>query len=199
MILNLLLQDSKGVVDRGAVKGHTHTQGGRDGTLNVADFQEHASRLGPYGSWPFMDRRHLPDRRLSKTNLFSVQLLRGRRAVGRRKGETRNLYVDRFQTGEVALVVVILALNIVDAYLTLNYLAKGGSEANPVARFFLEQGTHWFIFSKAFVVALCLVFLLVHKNFRYVRQGIHVLLYAYLGLLLYHIYLQLLVPPRALM
>ena len=146
--------------------------------------------LGPYGTWPYVERRVQPDRRLFGTRLFSRYLLQGNRVGGRRAGENRNLYVDRFHPGDLMLTGGILILNILDAWFTLNYLGKGGSEANPIARFLMEQGTGWFVFSKAVVVALCVLFLMMHKTFHLVRPALWTLLGFYSLLLAYHLYLQ---------
>jgi len=152
--------------------------------------QMDAAGLGPYGTWPYVDRRVQPDRRLMGTRLFSRYLLQGKRVGGRRAGENRNLYVDRFHPGDLLLTGGILVLNILDAWFTLNYLGKGGSEANPIARFLMEQGSGWFVFSKAVVVALCVLFLMMHKTFHLVRPALWTLLGFYTLLLGYHIYLQ---------
>lgn len=151
--------------------------------------------LGPYGTWPYVERRVQTDRRLSGTRLFSRYMLTGHRLSGRRTGETHNLYVDRYRPGDLALAGSILVLNILDAWFTLSYLGKGGSEANPIARFLMEQGTGWFVFSKAIVVALCVLFLMMHKTFHCVRPALWALFGFYSLLLVYHIFLQLTVPP----
>ncbi|MAB88984.1 MAG: hypothetical protein CMJ90_05955 [Planctomycetes bacterium] len=159
---------------------------------------EHPSsrgRLGPYATWPYSERRVHEDRRLSGTRLFSRYMLRGGRLRGRRQGETQNVYVDRYRSGDLALAGAILVLNIFDAGFTLDYLGKGGTEANPIARFLMEQGTGWFVFSKAVVVALCVLFLMMHKTFHFVRPALWALFGFYSCLLVYHIFLQLTVSP----
>ena len=157
-------------------------------------FETSREGLGPYGTWPYVERRTQPDRRLTNTRLFSRYMLRGQRASGRRAGEQRNHYVDRYHPADLALSGAILVLNILDAWFTLNYLGKGGSEANPIARFLMEQGTGWFVFSKAVVVALCILFLMMHKTFQFVRPALWALFGFYALLLVYHLYLQVTVP-----
>jgi len=153
-------------------------------------FQTPGEELGPYGTWPYLERRSDIDRRLSRTRLFSRYMLRGTRVSGRRLGELHNHYVDRYHPADLALSGAILVLNILDAWFTLSYLGKGGSEANPIARFLMEQGTGWFIFSKAVVVALCILFLMMHKTFHFVRPALWALFGFYALLLVYHLYLQ---------
>jgi hypothetical protein len=87
-------------------------------------------------------------------------------------------------------VVVVLVLNILDAWLTLLYLGYGGTEANPVARKLLEWGTQWFLGAKSLLVTGCLLFLAIHKTFRWVRPALRVLIWFYGGLLVYHLCLQ---------
>jgi Domain of unknown function (DUF5658) len=148
-------------------------------------------RMGPYASWPYVDRRHGPDRRTRGTKLWSRFLLwGGSRLAGRRKGERDNIYVDRYERRDLMGVVVILVLNILDAWLTLLYLGYGGSEANPIARKLLEWGTEWFLGAKSLLVTACLLFLAVHKTFRCVRPALRVLTWFYGGLLGYHLVLQ---------
>lgn len=144
-------------------------------------------RLGPYSCWPFVDRRSGRDRRAGGTKLLSRFSWLGQRVAGRRQGELSSHYVDRYLPGDVALAVGILALNILDAWFTLVYLDKGGSEANPVAQFLLDQG--WFIFSKAVIVGLCVLFLTIHKTFPLVRPALVFLLVFYSLLFAYHLYL----------
>lgn len=155
-------------------------------------------RLGPYGTWPYVERRRGTDRRAEKTRPFGRFFLRGLRARGRRRGESENLYVDRYERRDLWLAVSILGLNVLDAGFTLAYLDGDSSrEANPIARFLIDQGFGWFIFSKAFVVGLCLFFLTVHKTFRWVRPAMVLLCFFYSVLLLYHLYLQWLVKAHS--
>lgn len=166
-----------------------------DTTPPASLFEPPREQLGPYGTWPYLERRTQVDRRLTNTRLFSRYMLRGKRIAGRREGETHNHYVDRYHPGDLVLSGAILVLNILDAWFTLNYLGKGGSEANPIARFLMEQGTGWFVFSKAVVVALCILFLMMHKTFHFVRPALWALFGFYALLLVYHLYLQVTVPP----
>ena len=88
------------------------------------------------------------------------------------------------------MVLAILVLNILDALFTLDYISKGGSEANPLADSLLQRGDAYFIYAKCLLVAVCLVFLLLHKTFRFVSWALCFLVGFYGILLVYHIYLQ---------
>jgi hypothetical protein len=147
--------------------------------------------LGPYGCWPYAEHRAAKDRRLRSTPLLTrFALWGGARIAGRRRGERDNVYVDRYATRDLRGVVVILILNILDAWLTLVYIGYGGSEANPVARTLLDWGTPWFLGAKSLLVTCCLLFLAVHKTFRCVRPALRLLTWFYGCLLVYHLVLQ---------
>jgi hypothetical protein len=150
------------------------------------------TRMGPYACWPYVERREGGDRRLKATPAVSRFALfgLGRRAAGRRRGERDNIYVDRYERRDLWGVVVVLVLNILDAWLTLLYLGYGGTEANPLARKLLEWGTSWFLGAKSLLVTACLLFLAIHKTFRCVRPAIALLIWFYGGLLAYHLWLQ---------
>jgi hypothetical protein len=146
--------------------------------------------LGPYGVWPFHDRRVRPDRRGRPTPIEARFWLAGRRQRGRRRGERDNIYVDRYEVRDVGLAAAVLVLNVLDAFLTVVYLSYGGAEANPVAAWLLECGVGWFLAAKSLAVSVCLLFLILHKNFRFVRPALRLLLFFYAVLLVYHMYLQ---------
>jgi len=143
-----------------------------------------------FESWPYVDRRLATDRREQPTGFWDSLISRGSRRAGRRRGERDNIYVDVYGGRDVALVLGVLFLNILDAWLTLDYTAKGGAEANPVANRLLELGNDYFVYAKCVLVGLCLTFLLVHKTFRYVRLAIRFMLLFYGALLVYHLFLQ---------
>jgi len=133
--------------------------------------------------------RRTSDRRSRGTGPFGA--LRGwqRRRRGRRT-EDRNFYVDVFSRRDVALLCLIFGLNLLDAGFTLLYLSQGGSEGNPAMAHLLDISPTVFLLQKCFVVGLWLVFLIVHKNFRFARIGLRMLLGLYLGVFVYHLVLQ---------
>ena len=149
-----------------------------------------AESANPFLTWPYVDRRGSADRRNRPTSLWESFVRRGRRARGRRSGEDSNIYVDVYGRREILLILLILILNILDAYFTLDYLEKGGSEANPIAQGLLDLGDSYFAYAKSLVVGICLVFLLVHKKFSFVKAALTFLTVFYTVLLAYHIFLQ---------
>jgi hypothetical protein len=152
---------------------------------------EDVARLAaPYHAWPYVDRRKGVDRRGRPTSILAGLMPGGARARGRRRGEDRNIYVDRYAKSDLVFATVILVLNILDAWLTIVYLGYGGAEANPVARKLLEAGCGWFLGVKGFAVSACLLFLVLHKTFSLVKPALRLLVLFYGLLLVYHLYLQ---------
>jgi len=138
------------------------------------------------------ERRNEADRRARPTSPFAALSGWQRRRQGRRS-QDREIYVDAFTRRDAALIVVIFALNLLDAGFTLLILEQGGSEANPFMAVLLELGDAAFLWQKCFVVGLWLLFLIVHKNFRFARMGLWTLFVLYSGLFGYHLVLQALV------
>ncbi len=138
------------------------------------------------------ERRVLFDRRRRPTPVLSSYVLFGRRSAGRREGEDENIYVDRYATWLLAAVVLILGLNVLDAYFTLLHLNRGGEELNPLVERLIDLGPIPFVATKTVITALCLSFLVVHQTFVLVRRVIGFVLAFYGLLLLYHLYLRLL-------
>ena len=134
----------------------------------------------------FLERRVGGDRRQKPTPALSVLRNGGQRRVGRRQGDTDRTYVDHFTPGDVALLLSIFLLNILDALFTLLWLQRGGAEANPFMAFLLEMGEGAFLLQKCFVVGIWLVILLIHKNFRLARIGLYSLGAVYTLVILGH-------------
>ena len=133
--------------------------------------------------------RRGPDRRTRPTSAWRALLGPNRRKGGRRAGEVRNTFVDRFTGWDVSLLVLILVLNILDAFFTLRWIQQGGAEANPFMAYMLELGDGFFLAQKCFVVGIWLIVLTVHKNFRLAQIGLYSLAAVYSLLLVGHIVL----------
>lgn len=134
--------------------------------------------------------RRRNDRRQRPTTFWGSLFGPRRRVGGRRGGEGQNTYVDRYRKNDVLLLAAIFGLNIADALFTLIWVKRGGSEANPVMDWFLQQGDWVFLGQKCLVVGLWLVILVIHKNFQMARVGLWCLLVLYGSIFLYHIFLQ---------
>ena len=132
--------------------------------------------------------RHIADRRQQATPLWSRYWLRGRRRGGRRSEESTGVYVDRYQAGEIALVLAVVAMSTIDLLATLLHLADGGDEANPLMAAALSaSGNAGFAVTKLLATAGGGVFLLLHVRFAGVRRALQLLVATYALVMLWHV------------
>jgi hypothetical protein len=88
-------------------------------------------------------------------------------------------------------VLVFFALTVFDAVATVYYIDHvNGSEFNPIAQWMLDRGRVFFVFAKGVPTMLMLLFVMVHKNFRYGRAALAAGFTFYLALACYHLFLQ---------
>jgi|FLOH01.1.fsa_nt_gi hypothetical protein len=129
-----------------------------------------------------------PDRRDAPTKLFSKFTFSGGRRLtgGRRPGENREVFIDRYPLWTWIMLTIFIILNLLDAHFTLIYLQRGGEEANPVAVRLLSAGMGTFIGVKAFGVGLGTAVFCMLNNFRNARIGVIISLVFYQLLLFYH-------------
>jgi hypothetical protein len=143
---------------------------------------------------PGQDRRSQDERRSRPTRGWDSFFHR-RRHIGRREGENQDIYVDVFRKRDVALLLGIFILNILDAFFTLLWLQMGGGEGNPLMEQLLKTSDLLFLFQKCVVVGLWLLILMAHKNFRAARIGLWGAFVLYACVLVYHFVLQSMGPP----
>ena len=93
--------------------------------------------LSTHGTIP---RLRQEDRRARPTRFYDSIQGYHRRKAGRRRSENNATYVDYYGLGDLLLVVGILTLNIADAFFTLQWVGRGGSEGNPLMKWVLENG-----------------------------------------------------------
>jgi len=141
-------------------------------------------------AFPEVDRRKRDDRRSRRTRPWGNPFGWKRREAGRRDGEERNTFVDLYHKRDTAMLVSILVLNLLDAFLTLIHIGRGGAEANPLMDRLLDVSNETFLFHKAAVVGSLLLILVVHKNFEIARRAMWVILGVYSLLFVYHLTLQ---------
>jgi len=141
-------------------------------------------------SWPVAERRTSADRRERGTRPWGNPFGWKRRKTGRRTGEEKNSFVDLYHTRDTVMLVSILVLNLLDAFLTLIHIERGGAESNPLMERLLDISNETFLFHKAAVVGSLLIVLVVHKNFTIARRAMWLILAVYSLLFLYHISLQ---------
>jgi hypothetical protein len=151
------------------------------------------------GAWAENCRRNAGERRTNPTRAWHSLFGFHRRRDGRRRGEIANSYVDRYSPQDLALLLGVFILNILDAFFTLRWLDMGGGEANPIMKALIDSSDMLFLMQKCMVVGLWLVILVIHKNFRIARIGLWGALVLYTCILLYHFVLQtgaqLPIPP----
>lgn len=128
-----------------------------------------------------VERRQLSDRRVRSTPLFSKYIFIGRRRGARREGEAGSYYVDRYELRYLFVIAAILVLCFMDAYMTLTLMRYGGLELNPFMLILMDKDIVLALVIKYLITVFCLVFFLVHKNFRiFGRIRIQALLYGVL-------------------
>jgi hypothetical protein len=129
------------------------------------------------------ERRQQVDRRTCPTKPFSRYIFRGRRVGTRRDEEGVNYYVDRYNAHLLAVMCSILVLCVLDAYLTLTLIRFGGVELNPFMLVLMNKNIMLAMIIKYLLTVFCIVFFLVHKNFKvFGKLRISALLYGVLTL-----------------
>ena len=136
------------------------------------------------------DRRILKDRRRHPTHGLSRFALRGRRGNFRRKDDQgTGRYVDRYGPGLLFLLVLILGLNVLDAFLTMLILEDGGSEINPVVCSAIQLYGDRFWVWKFVMVSVPLILLCLHSKFRLVIPVLLGISAIYMTVILFQVFL----------
>jgi hypothetical protein len=130
------------------------------------------------------DRRKQPTPGLSRYTLF------GRRKTIRRKADQqKGGYVDRYSSTLLFFLILIVGLNVLDAFFTLMILDLKGWEANPVVRSVINlYGTKFWIW-KFSIVSISLALLCLHSRFRLVKEIIITIGSVYVAVVMYQIFL----------
>ncbi len=130
----------------------------------------------------FVERRQRPTPMVSR-----FTFLGGRR----REYAGEEGYVDVYSHRSAVLVLLFFGLTVFDAMATVYYIDHvQGSEWNPIADWLLQQGRLVFVLGKGIPTALLLLFVMIHKNFRYGRLALLIGFGFYLLLGIYHLVLQ---------
>lgn len=121
---------------------------------------------------------------------MSLYTFFGRRKTIRRKvNQQQGGYVDRYSAKLFFFLILILGLNLLDAFFTMMILDLKGWEANPIVRSVMDTyGNHFWIW-KFTVVSTCLTLLCLHSRFRRVKAMIVAISSIYLTVVLYQIFL----------
>lgn len=68
-----------------------------------------------------------------------------------------------------AMTIAIMGLSCTDAFFTLMLLQQGAQEINPIMNSLIEIDVQLFVTIKVLLTAVCLIFILAHRNFWLVR------------------------------
>jgi hypothetical protein len=150
------------------------------------DYPTSTSRSWREKRFDHSDRRRQPTPLVSRYTFFG-----GKRYRSQRTGEAECAYVDLYSQRIAFFLLIFFFLTVLDSVSTLVYLDKGGKELNPVAQWMIDQGDTFFILCKGLLTAICILFVMMHKNFRYSRLAIYIGFSFYLFLAIYHIVLQI--------
>jgi len=136
------------------------------------------------------DKRLGKDRRGQPTPAISQYTFFGRRKDFRRKAEQqKGGYVDQYSSVLFFFLVLIVVLNILDAFFTLMILDLKGWEANPVVRSVIDlYGTKFWIW-KFSIVSFSIALLCLHSRFKLVKEVIIGISLLYFAVVFYQIFL----------
>lgn len=129
------------------------------------------------------------ERRKRPTPFLSKYTFIGRRRTARRKEEQYNYYVDRLGGKVWGVIFFIIVLSITDSIFTLHFLKRGFREINPLMDIAILIGKPAFILSKYIFTIIGILVLCLHKNFRFVKELITLMITFYILLNAYHIWL----------
>jgi len=96
--------------------------------------------------------------------LYQIGIKTGRRMSERRLNIKAPVYVDRYAGHLMLCAICIMILSSMDAFFTLNILAKGGEELNPFMAVLIEDSVSKFIALKLALTSLALILLTMHHN-----------------------------------
>jgi hypothetical protein len=138
------------------------------------------------------ERRHGHDRRRTTLRTFFKGGLTPRRRDGRRAGE--HALVDWHEPHLLFLALMILLLNVADAFLTLTLITAGATEANPVMAYVLHGFPQLFAAVKMTLTGAGVVVLVAMARarvFRLIRVStvLHWFLIGYVALIAYEMWL----------
>jgi hypothetical protein len=139
------------------------------------------------------ERRRSDDRRELSWRTFLFGSLTPRRR-GNRRGEAADGLLDWYEPHLLFLAIVILLMSVTDAFLTLQLIDLGASEANPVMAYLLERTPRLFVTAKMLLTGggiVVLVALARARVFRVIRISIiiHWCMLGYVALLAYEAWL----------
>lgn len=149
---------------------------------------------GGMDTWNDVDRRARPERRSYSAGTLVRSAVSPRRMAGRRKDDRRYPMLDRFDSGMLALAVILMLLSVTDSVLTLTLISRGGTEFNPFMNTLLQHSVWAFTSAKMLLTAIPSIILVAAGNFvlfnRWrARSILATMVGLYLGLIAYELVL----------
>ncbi len=149
-----------------------------------------------------VERRTGDDRRSMRG---AFRLAASARALRRREGRRRadreqGYYTDHHDAPLLLMAMGVFLLSVLDSIFTLQLIARGAEELNPLLAMLMEIDVSVFAWSKTAITAGVLVLLVSHANhkvfgFLRIRKVLLVGLIGYLCLVAYEATLLLMFPP----
>ncbi len=102
-------------------------------------------------------------------------------------GERSYLVKTRYSTRKSMLVLSILVLSIADAFFTLNIIAKGGVELNPIMDVAIQKGVVFFLASKYILTSFGVLTLCILGSVSFARRALLSTFFIYLTLTAFHL------------
>jgi len=87
-----------------------------------------------------------------------------RRMRGRRSSDRRYAVLDRFDSGVVALAVLLMVFSVMDSVFTLTLISRGGTEVNPFMNALLQHSVWLFTAVKMALTAVPAIILVATGN-----------------------------------
>jgi hypothetical protein len=127
------------------------------------------------GGNPHQKERQGTDRRQRRLPPLRYLLFQGRRREIRRQ-EDHHLFLllDHYSSTLFAIIVLILAFSLTDAFLTIWLVDCGATELNPVMAHFLNRSPAVFIAVKYLLTSISMVILVIFSQVFLRRFGIYI-------------------------
>ena len=115
-------------------------------------------------------------------SVFYALFMKRRRGDRRHDHSNENTYVDVYGINIFLGALAVMLFCVIDAFFTLILLERGASEMNPFLAWMLEIDVMWFYTSKYLITAVCVLWVVMHKQFNFFGfKGKHVMLGAVLS------------------
>jgi len=139
-----------------------------------------------------VERRQAVDRRAYSIGTLWQCVSSPRRMRGRRSSDRRYAVLDRFDSGVVALAVLLMVLSVMDSVFTLTLISRGGTEVNPFMNALLQHSVWLFTAVKMALTAVPAILLVATGNILLfnrwrARSILAALTGLYLGLICYEL------------